>query len=246
MKDGKKDFLLSKIKIVFCVLFILFMVGGSFPTGWIYDIGVGTGTNQGQKPSPDVQIIKSREEIHDFFKNKKPAAISSKVFVKCPLMRLRDTGTKGGHVRYVPKLRVRRISKIDEYNRFVYPVNFSQTFSKTFFSGAFYNTYYLAQLEDGSYLCVFFDDYLKLKNLFGNEVELPVGYVRESTKEEQNMLKKMANDYDVDVKLVLDMYRDGKYSKFFDMCLRILLAAVVIFVFKKHSLRVKKKAEAQR
>ncbi len=83
--------------------------------------------------------------------------------------------------------------------------------------GGFYNRYYLTELEDGSYLCVYFDDYL---TLMGAD-EYPTGYVRYTTTEERWTLNQMAEDYDIDTVYVLDMYRHGKVSWMLDILLRL-------------------------
>lgn len=52
------------------------------------------------------------------------------------------------------------------------------------------------KLEDGSYVCTYFDDYLKLKNIFENEMTLLGGYVRLSNNYEQMVIKQMSKEYD--------------------------------------------------
>ena len=79
-----------------------------------------------------------------------------------------------------------------------------------------YNGYYLASLEDGSYICVYFDNYLMLRS--GDE--LPTGYIRYTTTEEKNMLHQMAEDYEVDPVYVLDLYRHGKVNWMLDFAIR--------------------------
>lgn len=85
-----------------------------------------------------------------------------------------------------------------------------------------YNRYYLAELEDGSWLCVYFDDYLVLMGADN----YPTGYVRYTTTEERRMLNRMAEDYDVDPVYVLDMYGHGKVSWMLDLGLRLVVLAV--------------------
>ena len=89
--------------------------------------------------------------------------------------------------------------------------------------GGHYNRYHLLQLEDGSYLCVYFDDYLALTG----SNRYPAGYVRAATWEEQNMLNQMAGDYDVTPYYVLDMYRYEKVNWMIDLSLRIVMLFVV-------------------
>ena len=230
MSRKKKTPMLSRIMNVVGVVFILWMVMGGVPTGWLYDLGVETGTEQGQKPGPGVQTIESREEAREFFfeENPVPATIEGTVFVRCPLMRLRDTDAKGTYQNWNSISRTKRSFRINEYQKLDYPINPVQTVLRFLLSGASYNSYYLVQLEDGSYLCVFFDDYLMLQKVLGGEVELPVGYVRGSTRSEYPMLYEMAKDYDVDPTLVLDMYRDGKGPWLLDKGLRLLFAITIV------------------
>ena len=232
MSRTKKATVLSKIKSVTGVLFILWMVMGGIPTGWLYDLGVGTGTEQGQKPGPGVQTIESKEEARAFFfeENPVPATVEGTVFVRCPLMRLRDTSAEGTYQNWNSISRTRRSFEIDEYQELDYPITPFQTALTFLLSGASYNSYYLVQLEDGSYLCVFFDDYLMLQKVLGGEVELPVGYVRGSTRYEYKMLYEMAENYDVDFTLVLDMYRDGKGPWLLDKGLRLGVAILLLVV----------------
>ena len=87
----------------------------------------------------------------------------------------------------------------------------------------YYNRYYLTELEDGSWLCVYFDDYLTLT---GGD-EYPTGYLRYTTTEERRALSQMQADYDLDPVYVLDMYRHGKVSWMLDVLLRLAVLAVV-------------------
>ena len=95
-----------------------------------------------------------------------------------------------------------------------------------------FRSYYLAELADGSWLCVYFDDYLAWTGS-GN---YPTGYVRYTTTEERRMLNQMAEDYDVDPAYILDMYRHGKVSWMLDVLVRIAVcvaAAVIVWGIKK-------------
>ena len=80
------------------------------------------------------------------------------------------------------------------------------------------------ELEDNSWLCVYFDDYL---TLIGTDA-YPTGYVRYTTTEERRMLNRMAEDIDVDPVYVLDMYRHGKVNWMLDLGLRFDVLVVVI------------------
>ncbi len=230
MSRKNKTSILPRIMNIVGVLFILWMVMGGVPTGWLYDLGVGTGTEQGQKPGSGVQTIESKEEARKFFfeEDPVPATVEGTVFVRCPLIRLRDTGAKGTYQNWNRISHSIHHSKVTEYRKLDYPITPAQKAFTFLFAGASYNSYYLVQLEDGSYLCVFFDDYLMLQKVLSGEVELPVGYVRGSTRSEYNMLYEMAKDYDVDHTLVLDMYRDGKGPLLLDKGLRLLFAITIV------------------
>ena len=89
-------------------------------------------------------------------------------------------------------------------------------------AGGFYNRYYLMELEDSSYLCIYFDDYLTLT---GAE-EYPTGYIRYTSTEERRMLNQMSEDYDVDSVYVLDMYQHGKVNWMLDVTLRLAVLLV--------------------
>ncbi len=228
--------MLSRIMNIVGVLFILWMVMGGVPTGWLYDLGVGTGTEQGQKPGSGVQTIESKEEARKFFfeEDPVPATVEGTVFVRCPLIRLRDTGAKGTYQNWNRISHSIHTTTVDEYQDLDYPITPLQKTLTFLLSGASYNSYYLVQLEDGSYLCVFFDDYLMLQKVLGGEIDLPVGYVRSCTSFEHSVLYDMAKecDYDVDVTVVLDMYRDGKCPRFLDAGLRFLFAIAIVASIK--------------
>ena len=112
-----------------------------------------------------------------------------------------------------------------------------------FLASGFYNRYYLAPLEDGSYVCVYFDDYLMLRP----GEELPTGYVRYATAEEKTMLRQMAEEYEVNPAYVLDMYRHGKVSWLLDLAIRagvgLLLLVVGSAIAGKIRQAVRRKAQ---
>lgn len=244
----KKTPMLSRIMNVVGVLFILWMAMGGVPTGWLYDLGVGTGTEQGQKPGPGVQTIESKEEAREFFfeEDPVPATVEGTVFVQCPLMRLRDTSAKGNYQSWNRISHSIDHSKVTEYRKLDYPITPAQKAFTFLFAGASYNSYYLIQLEDGSYLCAFFDDYLMLQKVLGGEVELPVGYIRSSTRTEYPMLYEMAEEYDVDPTLVLDMYRDGKGPWLLDKGLRLLFAVTIVVSVEQVLNKRKEKMQTRR
>ena len=210
----------KKVMIILGTVFFLWIMFG-VPTGWIYDLGVGTGTEQGQMPDQSVSTVHTQADVEDFFFQNTPATISQDDLIQCPLMRLRDITYAGEHTRF------RRSSVvISEYVAMAYPISFIQKSLMQFFGSGIYNSYYLAPLEDGSYVCVYFDDYLLLRS--GGD--LPTGYVRYTTTEEKTMLHEMAKDYAVDPVYVLDMYRHGKVIWIVDLLIRLVAALILWLV----------------
>ena len=210
--------LLTILRNIVCVILAL-LVMLSAPTGWLYDLWAGEGTEQGQQPSADVKRLRQQEDIETCFLNSTPATVNGGNLAACPLARLRDTGQAGVHTHN--NSGVKRTVSVSEYIYADYPLSPLQRFVQGFVGG-YYNRYYLAELEDGSWLCVYYDDYLVLMGADN----YPTGYVRYTTTEERRMLNQMAEDYDVDPVYVLDMYRHGKVSWMLDLGLRLVVLAV--------------------
>lgn len=189
------------------------------PTGWLYDLWAGTGTAQGQRPSERVQQLQQQEDVQSFFYTQTPATVTGGDLVACPLARLRDVEQAGTHYhrRYGTKMAV----SIAEYIFADYPLSPWQRMLQGLVGG-FYNRYYLTALEDGSYLCIYFDDYLTLT---GTDT-YPTGYVRYTTTEERQILNQMTKDYTVDPVYVLDMYQHGKVHWMLDILLRLAMLFV--------------------
>ena len=212
----------SILKIAFGIIFGVWLMMCA-PTGWIYDLWVGTGTEQGQMPDPSVSEVHTQADVEDSYFQNAPVTMSKEGLIEAPLLRLRDTEYAGEHTSR--RNGVRRTVTISEYIRIAdsAPV---RSFLLDFLASGFYNRYYLAPLEDGSYVCVYFDDYLMLHP----GEELPTGYVRYATTEEKAMLRQMAEEYEVDPVYVLDLYRHGKVSWVLDLAIRagagLLLLAV--------------------
>ena len=220
---GSED---SKVlKVCKIILFGILSLGImlSAPTGWIYDLGVGTGTEQGQKPGEGVMTIGSREEAEASFSDQVPATISGGKLVACPLVRLRDVEEAGTH--YTGRRGSRRQVTISEYIAGSYPLSTLQKISQGIVSGT-YNRYHLTELEDGTYLCVYFDDYILWRNMFSEGGIFPTGYLRQSTADERSMLESMEGKYHVNASYVLDLYRHGKMSESIDLILRAVLAFI--------------------
>ena len=206
-------------KLVGAVLVLAVMA--ALPTGWLYDLWAGTGTGQGQKPGEGVERLRRQEDVERFFLSRTPAAVPGGELAACPLACLRDVGQAGVHTR--SRYGGRRSVYVSEYVTTDYPIPTWQRLSQGAIGG-FYNRYYLMELGDNSWLCVYFDDYLALT---GTDT-YPTGYVRHTTTEERRMLDRMAEDIDVDPVYVLDMYRHGKVSWMLDAALRFGVLVVVI------------------
>lgn len=246
MDQRKKFSFRSIITTILGVLFLLWMVMGAFPTGWLYDLGVGTGTAQGQRPNSDVQVIKKQDDVKVFLSETIPATVVGEQIVPCPLMRLRDTGEAGEHKSWNRISRTKRSVVVTEYRKLSYPISFVQRLIMLLVTSSSYNQYYLVQLEDGSYICAFFDDYHMLKKMMQQKLELPTGYVRYSTGQEQQMLLSMAEDYEVNPSYVLDMYRDGKGPWILDKGLRLVLALLLGWAAVTIVEQIEKKIQTRR
>ena len=216
----KTSSLLPILRNTICAALVLLVLLAA-PTGWLYDLRAGEGTGQGQRPSSDVQRLRRQEDIETFFLSSTPATVNGSELVACPLARLRDGAQEGVHTHH--NSGVKRSVSVSEYIYADYPLPPFQRFIQGF-AGGYYNRYYLAELADGSWLCVYFDDYLAWTEA-GN---YPTGYVRYTTTEERRMLNRMAEDYDVNPSYVLDMYRHGKVNWMLDLGLRFGVLVVVI------------------
>lgn len=207
------------LRNIVCAALALWMMLAA-PTGWLYDLWAGTGTEQGQRPGEGVQQLQHQEDVEAFFWAGTPATITGGELVACPLARLRDAEQEGTH--YHRSYGAKRAAYVSEYIFANYPLSPWQRTLQGLVGG-FYNRYYLTELEDGSWLCVYFDDYLTLTG--GGEY--PTGYLRYTTTEERRVLNQMQADYDLDPVYVLDMYRHGKVSWMLDVLLRLAVLAVV-------------------
>lgn len=207
------------------------------PTGWLYDLRSGIGMEQGQQPDENVHQLQQQEDVLSFFYAQTPATIANDDFVLCPLARLRDTKQEGTH--YHRNYGAKKAAYVSEYIFADYPLSPWQKMFQRLVSG-FYNRYYLTKLEDGSYLCVYFDDYLTLIDTG----KYPTGYIRYATAEERQMLKQMQEDYNVDTVYILDMYRHGKVNWILDVLLRLAALFVVgIGAVTVQSILKRRKAE---
>ena len=153
----KKAFsLLPILRNTICAALVLLVLLAA-PTGWLYDLRAGEGTGQGQRPGPDVQRLRRQEDIETCFLSSTPATVDGGELAACPLARLRDVGQAGVHTHH--NSGVKRSVSVSEYIYADYPLPPLQRFVQGF-AGGYYNRYYLAELADGSWLCVYFDDYL--------------------------------------------------------------------------------------
>ncbi len=230
--------ILKIIKIIFASAFVLWMILG-VPTGWLYDLGIGRGTEQGQLPDQSVQTVHTQDEVEDFFFQNTPATVSKNDLILCPLMRLRDKRSAGEFKDSYSKT----TREVLEYCIMDHPMTFQQKVFSHFVGLSLYNRYYLAPLDDGSYICVYFDDYRLLA--FGDE--LPTGCIRPAEPEEKKMLHLMTADYEVNTAYVLDMYRHGKVHWILDFAIRFVICiagiAVAVEVHEKKSKRSGRSAE---
>ena len=225
----KKAFsLLPILRNTICAALVLLVLLAA-PTGWLYDLRAGEGTGQGQRPGPDVQRLRRQADIETCFLNSTPATVNGGELAACPLARLRDVGQAGVHTHH--NSGVKRSVSVSEYIYADYPLPPFQRFVQGLVGG-YYNRYYLAELEDGSWLCVYFDDYLA----WTGADTYPTGYVRYTTTEERRMLNRMAGNYEVDPIYVLDMYQHGKVNWMLDVLLRLAVcvaAAVIVWGIKR-------------
>ena len=227
MKQGAFS-LAAVLRNTICAALVLLVLLAA-PTGWLYDLRAGEGTGQGQRPSADVQRLRRQEDIETCFLNSTPATVDGGELAACPLARLRDVGQAGVHTHH--NSGVKRSVSVSEYIYADYPLPPFQRFVQGLVGG-YYNRYYLAELEDGSWLCVYFDDYLA----WTGADTYPTGYVRYTTTEERRMLNRMAGDYEVDPVYVLDMYQHGKVNWMLDVLLRLAVcvaAAVIVWGIKR-------------
>lgn len=209
-------------------LFFLWMIMGSFPTGWIYDLAAGTGTAPGQKPDGSVVWVTAQGDLQKLCVSETPVTVNSSTFIASPLMRLRDSSEAGIHK--TNRSTGYQNVEVKEYHRFDYPITGRQKLIKSLVLAASYNNYYLAQLEDGTYVGVFFDDYQMITKQSGKELSLPAGELRYGTGEERRMLNKMAADYEVNTFYILDMYHHGRVWWGLDKLLRLGIAMGILFV----------------
>lgn len=226
--------LLFWVKLCFWSIFGVWILFG-MRTGFFYDIGVGKGTEQGMIADDSVPIAKSKRDVAQAFLKHTPLTISKEGLIQAPLLRLRDTDEAGEH-RYKRHSATRTVI-VDE---------FIQTDTDDFFQNLlikclgvnYYNRYYVAPLEDGSYVLVYFDDYL-----LGNNAPMPTGYVRSGLPYEQRTAKALQKTYNIDSLYVLDMYRHGKVSNLVDILLRAgiglavfcLVTAICAYIKKRRA-----------
>lgn len=217
MKQGAFSLTAVLCNTICAALVLLVLLAA--PTGWLYDLRSG----------PDVQRLRRQEDIETCFLNSTPATVDGGELAACPLARLRDVGQAGVHTHH--NSGVKRSVSVSEYIYADYPLPPFQRFVQGLVGG-YYNRYYLADLEDGSWLCVYFDDYLA----WTEADNYPTDYVRYTTTEERRMLNRMAGDYEVDPVYVLDMYQHGKVNWMLDVLLRLAVcvaAAVIVWGIKK-------------
>ena len=185
-------------------------------------------------PDQSVSVIHTQDDVEGFFFQTTPATVPKESLVRCPLLRLRDLEYAGEHTHH--NSGGKKTAIISEYIPVAYPTGPIRSFLLKFLASGHYNGYYLAPLEDGSYVCVYFDDYLMLRS--GDE--LPTGYIRYTTTEEKTMLHQMAEEYEVDPVYVLDMYRYGKVSWMLDFAIRAGIGIFPLVIGSAIAKRIKR------
>ena len=220
--EHTKYSLQSILKIALGIVFGVWLMMCA-PTGWIYDLWVGAGTGQGQMPDPSVSVVHTQADVEDSYFQNTPITTSKEGLIEAPLLRLRDTEYAGEHTSR--RNGVRRSVTISGYIPTA-DLTSVRGFLLDFLASGFYNRYYLAPLEDGSYVCVYFDDYL----MFHPGEELPVGYVRYTTTDERIMLQGIEDSYEINPVYVLHMYRYGKVSWMLDLAVRAGVGLLLLVV----------------
>ena len=94
--EHKKYSPLSILKIVCGIAFAFRLMMGA-PTGWIYGLRVGTGTEHGQIPDQSVSVVHTQDDVEDFFFQNTPATVPKESLIRCPLLRLQDSEYVGEH-----------------------------------------------------------------------------------------------------------------------------------------------------
>ncbi len=70
--ERKQYSALSILKNIFAAAVTLWLVLGVH-TGWLYDLRVGTGAEQGQLPDQSVQTVHMQDQVEEFFFQNTPA-----------------------------------------------------------------------------------------------------------------------------------------------------------------------------
>ena len=91
MKKGLSS-LFTIFRSIICITLAL-LVLLSVPTGWLYDLWAGEGTEQGQRQRPGVYVqqLRQQEDIETCFLSNTPVTVNNSELVACPLARLRDS-----------------------------------------------------------------------------------------------------------------------------------------------------------
>lgn len=224
--------------IILSILVVL-----ALPTGWVYDLGLKSGIEQGQRPSNEVQTLQTAGDIFTFIQANQPATVSPEGLIPCPLARLRDkelskpTYTTGRRVK---------TEGLEEYQTLSQDPGVLEQLWELCWSGTYNHGYYLKPLEDGTYLCIYLDD---CAFLFGEPEQLYTGILRSvDAPEEARMLYAMKEEgYDVNTYFILDMYRHGKVTRFTEIPMRggIWFAGLFITAYIYVSIKDRKRQPAQ-
>ena len=127
----------SILKIVLGIIFGAWLMMGA-PTGWIYDLWAGTGTEQGQTPDQFVSVVHTQADVEAAYTQNTPVTTAKEGLIECPLLRLRDSNEAGEHTF---KKGIKRTVIIDEYVHIAYPTNPLRGFLLDFLAHGYYNSY---------------------------------------------------------------------------------------------------------
>lgn len=133
-----KHSLHTKIRGIMGAALIL-LVLLAFPTGWLYDLWAGTGIEQGQKPTGDVQRLHRQEDIEACFLGSTPATVTNGKLLLCPLARLRDVEQEGTHSHH--SNRGKRSVYVSEYITADYPLSSWEYMLQRIAAGGFYSNH---------------------------------------------------------------------------------------------------------
>lgn len=225
----QKGVLSVRIKLTKCltvllaVFLALWVLLGAFPAGWIYALLPDGGT-ECAIPTPTVITSQAQlEEFHAGNGSNLPIQLTGTQFIQCPLMGVQDPDLSkdrrvlGGYRWSIPgAISLEGVPA---------PI---QAFLRLFLLDGFYTPYYLLELQDGSYVCVFPDG--RILNRPPQEVEL-IAYVRRAgSAAEADMLARMSEEYAVNTSLIADMTIYAEHPPWTSVLILRLVSLAVFLV----------------